>query len=425
MSSNLEKGIIGAAIIASSVGVVEAKEKNINELNKTQSIEVSSKVSENKSDKKTISFENAQKILYEKELSKKNDQEKISEIREELGLLDDKNDPEYYRNQYIKYMEHPSYKVRLAKEMYGDEIIDEEKQKNIDQEYNERIYQIKNVPIFIDEERGPHGKENSKYDREHDFVVSNKQDIFHELSHSVDWRKSNINPNEKDKGFHNKYLSMETGSENDILSEIESLELEKYKILGDYEIEYRKNYSEFIKLINEYIINNENSNDFKEKYSDIDALKKEINSEYNHISLDRFYELFNSPSEQLFFLKNYGDLMQKIQDYQEKEKVYNKRINILYSYFNYLNTNTEIKARLNYLRLKAIEKHGFDLSKNFDINNYEELKKDPQYQDLKIDLGFSDEQINELMKYTAENENINEKDETYYHPEWDYNNNQT
>src|SRR3989339_1551338 len=53
-------------------------------------------------------------------------------------------DPEFYRNEYIKYMEHPSYKERLAREIYGDSIITKDMQKIIDIKFTERLKQIKN-----------------------------------------------------------------------------------------------------------------------------------------------------------------------------------------------------------------------------------------------------------------------------------------
>ncbi len=408
---NIKKVAVGSAVVAGSVLPLESNAQEVNndnvDINKTEVTVIDPSKRENiKTDRIKI------------------EAEEISKIREELGLLENKNDPQYFRNLYIKYMEHPSYKLRLAKEMYGDQIIDEEKQKKIDQEYEDRMFQLRMVPIIIDESRGPISEKHSMYDRENNQIKSRKKDLFHELSHSVDWRRSSIDPSENEKGFNEKKIELiSNDSENfsRILSEIDSLDLEKYKILGDSKIEYRKNYNEFIKSINEYIINNENSNDFKEKYSDVDALKKEINSGYNDISLDRFFKIFNSPSEQLFFLKNYGELMQKIQDYQEKEKIYQDKINKLEAYFNYLNTNTEIKARLNYLRIKAMEEYGFNLDREFNINDFEELKKDPQYENLKIDMGLSDEQINELMKYTAENDSTDDKSKTYYHPDWNYN----
>lgn len=414
LKKNIKEVVVGSAVVAGSVLPLESSAQEANnenvDIKKTEITAIDPSKQENiKTDRIKIEVE------------------KISKIREELGLLENKNDPQYFRNLYIKYMEHPSYKLRLAKEMYGDQIIDEEKQQKIDEEYEERMFQLKMVPIFIDESRGPSSKEHSMYDRENNQIKSRKKDLFHELSHSVEWRRSSIDPTENEKGFNEKKIELiSNDSENfgRILSEIDSLYLEKYKILGDSKIEYRKNYNEFIKLINEYIINNENSNDFKEKHSDVDALKKEINSEYNDISLNRFFEIFNSPFEQLFFLKNYGELMQKLTDFQEKEKTYNERINKLEAYFNYLNSNTEIKARLNYLRIKAMEEYDFNLDREFNIHDFEELKKDPQYEDLKIDMGLSDEQINELMKYTAENVNEDDKNKTYYHPGWGYNNNQ-
>jgi hypothetical protein len=48
-----------------------------------------------------------------------------------------------------------------------------------------------------------------------------------------------------------------------------------------------------------------------------------------------------------------------------------------------------------------MEKHGYDPSKPFNIEDYPELKKDQQYQELRKDLKMSDKDINELSKYIA------------------------
>lgn len=194
-------------------------------------------------------------------------------------------DPESYRNEYIKYIEHPSYKQRLTKEMYGDDIIDADKQEIIDSEYEKRLSKIKSVPIEMLPPIDDASKDTSYFSLTTKSIKTTPNASYHELSHSLDYKDNFMT---KQKGFQGQ--------------------LDKY--------------------------------------------------------LDNTIEILNS---------------------------------------NYLSNRSEIKARLNSLRLKAIKLYGFDLNEDFDINKFEQLRNNKEYLDLRFKLNFNNEQINELMKYTAEN----------------------
>lgn len=194
-------------------------------------------------------------------------------------------DPESYRNEYIKYMEHPSYKERLAKEMYGDEIIDGDKQQNIDSEYEKRLTKIKNVPIEMLPIVDDVSKDTSHYSIIDKLVKTTPYAAFHELSHSLDHAGNMM---VRQKGFQ-------------------------------------------------------------------DALYK---------NLDDSTRIAN---------------------------------------YDYFSRRSEIKARLNSLRLKAVSLYGFDLNDNFDIKKFDKLRDDKEYLELRFNLNLTNEQINDLMKYTAEN----------------------
>lgn len=228
------------------------------------------------------------------------------EIKQDQDTIKNKTeismDPEYYRNEYIKYMEHPSYKVRLAKEMYGDEVIDEEKQKNIDKTYEDRVNKIKNISIEMMPNVEDPLLDSSYYSILNKSVKTTPRASSHELTHSLD-----------------------------------------------------------------------------------------------HI----------------------GNFMARQKGFEDKKNEFLDLKKILKKY-NYMSKSTEIKARLNSLRIKAINMYGFDLNNEFDINNYEKLREDKEYEELRFNLNLTNEQINELMKYTAMNEREND---TYYHPDWNYYNN--
>lgn len=415
MSPNFEKGIIGAVIIVSSVGGVEAQNPK-NEIDNSKNvIEVSDK-QKNDIIKNSISFEDAQKSLDEKNLNKIKDEKQIEEIRTELGLTSQEGKevgPEFYRNQYLKYMEHPSYKERLAKEMYGNEVIDEEKQNKIDEEYNKRIEEIRKVPIKI----LPQGNENiSRYSPIEKNIQTTAIAALHELSHAAEYRPDEV----IDKGFSEKKMESFISTEDTLNIQIDKICKEKYFALqkiGDKE--YKENHQKFIEILRKYIDNNKNNAEFKNQYN-LNLINNSLNELNNsYFSLQDFYKYFNY-SDQLNIIKENRDLLYSLEPYENERDKYDSKINGLINYVDYLKSNTEIKARLNSLRIKAINEYNFDLNTNFDINKLNGLKNDSQYKDL-INLGLNDEGINELMKYTAMNE---ENGDTYYHDGWDYNNKQ-
>lgn len=327
IKDNAKKNIMGAGVIIASVGNLEAQE-------------IKPSIVEKKLDKTEV-FNNTLKETAKKDTIQEriiSDQQRIKEIEKDLGISKKNsiNNPEYYRSKYLKYMEHPSYKERLAKEMYGDALINEEMKKNIDEEYAERLKQIKKILIEINPNINKENDDYSNYNPETNKIETKEDVIFHEISHSLDANFRPIKNLEefrpaRDKGF--------TFKKREILSSAKERSI----------LENRK-----------------------------DSLT----------------------------LKNPND----------------PYINWINRSIHYLSQNTELKARLNYLRMKAIENYNFDLNKDFNVNDFDELKKDAQYIDLKEGLGLSDEQINELMKYTADiGKNIN-NNEGYFSPDWNYGN---
>lgn len=404
MKSNFEKGLIGAAIVASSFGATEAQEQKIAGADISKKIEIS--VEQEKGiPEKSISFEDAKKSLVERNILKENDQKRIETIRAELGLAsqkDEKMNPEFYREQYIKYMEHPSYKQRLSKEMFGDNIIDTKKQELIDKEYIERLEQIKKVPISMLQDTDP----DALYDPSHygnkngrDSVVTTRRAAPHEFSHSLDMGKHGI----IEEGFNqklNSFLEKDTGG---LESEGNNLNIKKDSVLSETEsIMYKENHEKFIETLRKYIDDNKDNTEFKERNS-FNVIKNNVNDlNSSYFTVQDFFKFFHY-LDQIKIMKENRDLLDNLSKEEGKIKEFSDKIKNLESEADYLKNNSEVKARLNYLRIKAIKENGYDLNNEFNINNFDELKNDSQYKDLKDKLGLSDNQINELMKYTAGN----------------------
>jgi hypothetical protein len=298
-----------------------------------------------------------------------------------------KMDGESYRKNYIKYMEHPSYKQRLAKEMFGDSIITKEKQDLLDAEYQRRRKQIEDVGIKMI-------PDNDELDKSYyaTFVTATPSAAYHELSHSVDTEaggnENGFTQNKIIEKLRNKYKEFHQGKEFE---------------------EYKQNYLKFSQILKNYIVEHKNNITF-----DIpDDLRKE-KSAYDYLLNyldDNSAIIWNKlPSRLLNYFST-----------NDREKIYkdnNELINQISSFITrdndlrYYSKPTEIKARLNSLRFRAINDYGFDLNNKLDINNFQELKKDKQYLELKEKCGLSDDQINELFDTVA----INNKPETYYPP---------
>lgn len=430
-----KKIVMGVGVISASYGNLDAKVSKTNIENPKQT-EV-----ENSTEKPTNT---TTKEL--REQRERNDQEKIDELEKELGIDDtDNNNPnaeESSRDKYLKYMENPSYKDRLAKEMFSDKILDEEMKESVNQEYKDRLDQVKNVDINID-----NNLETSEFTPKNNEIHSSENVIFHELSHAAEGDRHNS------RSFEQKVRGFK--AEGRLMAEKKKLIEEKSRKLSEIMTPeaYEKNHEEFISLLKKHLVDIKNYTDFK-----TDKIESKINNDYDSksFSVSNFLEDFNlkksgpnfkmivskdkqsyTLEEELFsikesipkiqsdFINKNNELLKKLTSYESVQDSYDKKIGPLVKDLFYLKNGTEIRARLNYLRMKAIENYNFDQKNDFNINDYEKLKADPQYNDLKINLGFSDEQINELMKNTASLENTN--DSNYHHVGWKYedeNNNQ-
>ncbi len=321
-------------------------------------------------------------------------------------------DPEFYRNECIKYMMDPSYLERLKNEMYGDTIINQEDRQIIINEYQNRLNQIKTIPINMLQDIYKNSRDPSNYNIEENEVYTTPDAAPHELSHAADYADKFLN---REKGFVsilNKYL--------------ENREMEYHNFrFGPETKEYRQKMLLFSVIVKQYLLENKDKvkltvpdyflGENESRYDFMMTILNESNLKY--FTLEKYNE-YISPSEREIINNNnqIKELTVDIEKYLAKlKKIENKHF--------YYYKNTEIKARLNHLRIRAINEYHYDQGNEFNINEYDELKNDRQYKELKENLNLSDEQINELMKYTAENENTDDKGKTYYHPGWDYNEN--
>jgi len=316
--------------------------------------------------------------------------------------------PEIYRSEYLEYMKHPSYKERLAKEMFGDIVITDENQINVENEYNRRLSQIQTIPIYMIPSMNEQ-QDSSHYSLVKNTITTTPLAAPHELTHSAN------KPDKfmiKEKGFID-ILNKLVDKEKQYFSFINSQETKDYyqnnllfsTIIKNYVLDNKDNIS--LTIPKDYLSENENPYDF------ILSQLNELN--IKDFNLEKYYKYISS-NDRENIEKN-----KQFEELKNKNSAYLIKLNNMHENYFYYYRSDEIKARLDHLRMRAIREFGFNLNDEFDINKLNELKNDKQFKEIKEHLNLSDEQINELMKYTAMNEkedNINGTD--YHHPEWDY-----
>ena len=326
-------------------------------------------------------------------------------------VKDTLEDPEFFRSEFINYMKHPAYKERLAKEMYGDVPIDIDMQKIIDDEYEKRLNQIRTIPIYLLPNIYEKIKDPSYYSLNNNEVNTTRYAAPHELTHAAD--------------YADKFATREMGLVTVLDKFLKDREMEYFRFIASPETkEYRQKMLLFSVIVKEYILKNKNNI----KFTIPDDYLDENETAYDFI-LSQLDEL----NLKDFNLKNYNEYISqedrkiinednKIKELTVEIEEYLRKLSEIQNNHFYYYQNTEIKARINHLRIRAIKEFDFDQSKEFDINKFDSLKDDKQYNELKDHLKLSDEQINELMRYVAVNQdNDEEKSDTYYHPAWDYN----
>ncbi|ETB63745.1 MAG: hypothetical protein O210_OD1C00001G0209 [Parcubacteria bacterium RAAC4_OD1_1] len=413
------KTAIGAGVVSASLGSLEAQEvksdRKEKELNET---EIVSDTTQNQNEKESIKkqtdsirlekikeIENDLGISkenkdYKEEIEKELENQDFIDRRKEIfgkdgvfSFFEDQNRPEnnedfnkIMRNRYIEYIKDPSYKERLKKEMYGDKTLNEEEIKEIDKEYEERLKQAEKVSILTKSNISAfEGSFNSEWNEIE--VGVNENAFNHEFSHAVEIRPDDHQI--KDDGFSRILKSFNLKEAEDLLLYDNMVNIKK-KLEPKF-----KEYLQDLQKDSNYIYNNDLNKIFKE----------------NTVS-----NIINTIEKQ--YRKNF--IVQNIETINNIKSAEIKYFETVDEVRKYLIKKTEIKARLNSLRMMAKQKYNYQLEDNFNINDYPLLKEDYQYKQLKqIDL--SDEQINELMKYTAMNENEDGKG-NYYNPNWNYNN---
>lgn len=292
---------------------------------------------------------------------------------------------EQERQSYLNFMQHPSYKKRLLMEMFGKEANPKnvKQQKALEEEYLQRVGTIEKIPIKFKKlpylgQTIPGENEAKKILLSEEGVMATNPEQFqdvirHEMGHAVN---------------------------NAIVGRGGNMRNPVQKIMIQQSKPGRKAMSE---LMTQWS-SDEKMWDKGEKQKFIQQATKEFGSDKVQKVLklrkDADDEMLNNSLKMLV-----GAYKPKIDEWSEFNKILDKET------FDFLyQSPTEAASRLSNIRRIAADKFGHDLNEDFDIKKYgpqvEEFYKQKNVKSPLEDLkqqGFSDEAINEMMKYIARN----------------------
>lgn len=333
----------------------------------------------------------------------------VTELKRTTPPVKEKQLPVFERERDVmkRWVEHPSYKGRLEKELYGEgpvmvpqgnveewervpeNVREEMARDRINEEYAKRLSQVSTVkPMFGDVGANTEGYYNPDSHtitmRQHSPTSRVKFDpgtFYHEFTHALDNQRGPFGVPERSPFTEVK----------------ERIVTYPSKIQQEYHEKYGKNYKPAVKELSESLVE-----DFKKgRIQKPDYLTAE-RFENMLRGWDPFGTFLYKPDKTYGITQEYIDEVMKRPAAQKAKAIKDAEQKIYHiPGVNYLNLDPEIKARINGLRIQAFDKYKYDPNKPFRIQDYPELKKDRQYRHLKDGLKMSDDDINEMSKYVA------------------------
>lgn len=245
LKKNADKAIIGSAVIASSLSPIESRAQEVKKDITPNKIELNDTVTKESS-----------------------------------------MNPEFYINKYIKYMEHPSYKQRLAKEMFGDVNINEERQSIVNEEYNKRINKIYNIIIEMIPDVDDPTKDTSNFSPSSKIVTSTPRAILHEIQHRLNNNDDNFII--RQRGFEevkNKNIGLKTilenynylGRSDEIKARLNSLRIKAIMMYG-FDLDTDFDIKKYEKL--------REDKEYNELRFDLNLTNEQINELMKYIAMD-------------------------------------------------------------------------------------------------------------------------------------------
>jgi hypothetical protein len=309
------------------------------------------------------------------------------------------------RVNFLKYMDDPTYKKRLGAELFGDKFNNlPEQTKLVESEYAKRRNDIEKIPISQADIGSDYGFYTTPY-----YAGRRKNPQGTIQITNVD--KPTPDHPSQNEGTYRQVVAHELGHAS-----------HRGDVAGEYERD-----STFEQLVEKY------HDKDREKLADLfnpnlgwatNKEKKEIYEAANKLLGAEQVQKILKKKEELDLeveqkQKQYGDKYDPNIHGPFYPEEFTKIIDT--ARYNHLKQNpTEIATRMIGIRRLAADKFGYDFNTPFDISKYKEpirkyLKENnmiDEVSDLDTILKLSDDQINEMMKYIAKN-NDNENGEVY------------
>jgi hypothetical protein len=330
------------------------------------------------------------------------------------------------REKMLEYMRHPSYKERLKKEIFYDSFNPNNKRnvKTLEDEYSRRLSEISTIPISrgrFSEVKDSELTYGVPYGAYYSMVVGRGYKLpggakgelakkgFPQIVMSEDLQYPEIS---KNPNLYRQVLRHELGHsshsgeigghaysekmneipwptmvENELYKHSESPAVKEKLILGEFVSPYYESLPKRIKQKTDEVALRKLG---PEKFQQIKEAQAKMNAEYNAIKKEKGLEYANE----------YGP------DWNNPEfrEIHNDPM------FRHLDqSDTEVATRMIGLRRLAADKFGHNMNEDFDIKKYKDQLQNyfkqngmiDEYKQLSKDLGLSDDQINEMMKYIA------------------------
>jgi hypothetical protein len=297
---------------------------------------------------------------------------------------------------YKRSMESPTYKQRLARELYGDAPPNmEEVEKNLQRrkdllgnlvvtekrdaspnaegemgEYIQPQYDKEGKPRIVinPQQARKHSTETSVYAHEVGHAMDTEINDAFQMKTSPFTKKKKEILGEPNRDFYYQYqteygLANSDGREAVVAQILKDVKDGKLKITDS-----KENF--------DYAVKNRFPGSTG---SNVDVIQKILSK----TNADKNYRNKLMESEGFKKIEAYENFMQhsRFQDY--------------------LMNDTEVKAKINALRMRAHLEHGYNFDEPFNIEKYPTLKGDENYQQLNKELRIPDEAINKLSEYIA------------------------
>ena len=330
------------------------------------------------------------------------------------------------REKMLEYMRHPSYKERLKKEIFYDSFDPNNKRnlKTLDDEYKRRLEEVTTIPISrgrfseVKDSEMPYAEYFGIASSSHGLPGGYKGELYKKGFPQIVMSEDNAYNNEinTNPNLYRQVLGHELGHSS------------HSGMIGGYAYSDNPKDIPYPGMVDKTLLEHAESPLSQQKVAVGELMhpsfpsspkrfkEKTINLALQKIGPEKVQQILDAQTKMQAEYKNLKK--EKGRDYANKygPDWNNPEFRDIHDdyMFRHLDQNdTEVATRMIGLRRLAAEKFGHDMNEDFDIKKYKDQIQDyfkkngmiDEYRQLSKDLELSDDQINEMMKYIARNQN--------------------